>query len=62
MQIFALFLTRLIFLILCKILTLEHRLIILTDRTLDVVFSRFICVSFTIAFEAEAQNSYAQSA
>jgi len=49
MQIFALFLTRLIFLILCKILTLEHRLIILTDRTLDVVFSRFICVSFTIA-------------
>ena len=27
---------------------LSHRLIKITDRTLDIVFSRFMCVSFTI--------------
>ena len=38
----------------------NHRLITYTNRTLDVVFSRFRGISFTIS-EAEAQRSYAQS-
>ena len=35
---------------------LLHRLIKITDRTLDVVFSRFLCVSFTITWKLKPKG------